>query len=58
MDSLRKLFVIIFGLSFGMFTSIMVMINGWGLQPKSWWWIIGVYLIGQSFAMLLIQLGK
>lgn len=24
---------------------IMVMIYGWGLQPKNWWWIIGVGLI-------------
>ena len=25
----------------GMIIAIMVMINGWGLEPKSWWWIIG-----------------
>lgn len=23
-------------------TQVIVMIFGWGLQPKSWWWIIGV----------------
>ncbi len=22
--------------------SVLVMIHGWGLQPQSWWWIIGV----------------
>lgn len=21
---------------------VLVLIYGWGLQPKSWWWIIGV----------------
>lgn len=23
------------------FVSVLVMIYGWGLEPKSWWWIIG-----------------
>jgi hypothetical protein len=22
--------------------SVLVMIHGWGLEPKSWWWILGV----------------
>lgn len=22
--------------------NVLVLIHGWGLTPKSWWWIIGV----------------
>lgn len=32
--------VFIFTLSVGI--EIVVLIYGWGLTPKSWWWIIGV----------------
>ncbi len=29
--------------------NVLVMINGWGLEPKSWWWIIGVGVFAQLF---------
>lgn len=29
----------------GMTLGILTMIHGWGLEAKSWWWIIGVGII-------------
>jgi hypothetical protein len=33
---------------------ILVMIQGWGLEPKSWWWIIGggVFI---KFALAILE---
>ena len=44
------------GILVSMTTSILVMINGWGLEPKSWTWIIGVYLVGSLFSSFLVAL--
>jgi len=33
--------VLIFGFIIGLALTIAVMIFGWGLEPKSWWWILG-----------------
>jgi hypothetical protein len=30
---------------------ILVLIHGWGLEPKSWWWIIG----GGIFLMVFLR---
>uniref|UniRef100_A0A6M3IS46 Uncharacterized protein n=1 Tax=viral metagenome TaxID=1070528 RepID=A0A6M3IS46_9ZZZZ len=57
MDALRKLVIVIFGLCIAVGLSILVMIKGWGLEPKSWWWIIGVGIFGQIFAQLIVKLG-
>ena len=35
--------------------SILVMIHGWGLEPKSWWWILGV---GIGVQVILRALGN
>jgi len=35
-----------------MVINILVMINGWGLEPKSWWWIIG----GTYFARTVVEI--
>lgn len=37
--------------------SIAIMVYGWGLEPKSWWWIIGGYagVIGVSSLTGIIQ---
>ena len=37
----------------GIAIGILVMIYGWGLEPKSWWWIIGggIGLRGVVFAV-------
>ena len=31
----------VFGFVLTIIISIAVMMYGWGLEPKSWWWIIG-----------------
>ena len=45
-----------------MATSILVMIYGWGLQPKSWFWIVFMYglglLIGSIFTVVAKKLEK
>lgn len=45
-----------------MATSILVMIYGWGIQPKSWFWIIFMYglglLIGSIFTVVAKKLEK
>ena len=38
--------------------SILVMINGWGLEPKSWWWIIGVGYGGLIFIHIIVEICK
>ncbi len=32
---------------------ILVMIYGWGMVPKNWYWIIGGGVLGQLFVRLL-----
>jgi hypothetical protein len=44
-DVLAMLFVV--SVSVGL--SVCVMMFGWGLQPKSWWWIIGVGIFATTF---------
>lgn len=58
MKSLQRFVIIMFGLFINVTTSILVMIYGWGLQPKSWAWIIGVYLLGHSIAIGLVEISK
>lgn len=38
---MNKFLLSIVGYVFVMGLSIMVMINGWGLEVKSWGWVIG-----------------
>ena len=52
-DEMRKVLLNIFGLSISVLTLIGVMIYGWGLEPKSWWWIIGMYLIGNISSVVI-----
>lgn len=33
--------------------NILVMMYGWGLQPKSWWWIIGVGIFINLFLRII-----
>lgn len=39
---LNKLVAIVSMFAISVGCSVCVMIYGWGLQPRSWWWIIGV----------------
>lgn len=57
MDALRKFLVSCFGLVLALGLSVLVMMKGWGLEPKNWWWIIGVGFFGQILAQVVIKLG-
>ena len=57
MNALRKFLVTVFGLSLAVLLSILVLIYGWGLEPKSWWWIIGVGVFGQIMAQVIARVG-
>ena len=35
--------------------TIGTMILGYGLWPKSWWWVIGLGVFGHIFAKVLID---
>jgi hypothetical protein len=58
MNAVRKVIVVLVGLALGIGTSVVVCIKGWGLEPKSWGWIIGAYLIGQMMAHMFVEIGK
>jgi RsiW-degrading membrane proteinase PrsW (M82 family) len=58
MNGLQRFLLYIFGLTTSVVTTILVMKNGWGLEPKSWWWIIGVYYIGKTIALIIIEVSK
>lgn len=38
---MSKFLSAIFLTSLMILITVLVMIHGWGLEPKSWWWIIG-----------------
>ena len=48
----------VFGFILTIIISIAVMINGWGLEPKSWWWIIGGGILLKFLVEILSQIAK
>lgn len=50
---MNKVFALLFVLCVMVGLQVMVMIYGWGLEPKNWWWIIGVGLFGQTFMRMI-----
>ena len=58
MDALRRMIIVLFGMMLSITISILVMINGWGLDPKSYWWIIGMGFLGQGSVQLIIRLAE
>ena len=38
---MQRAVVVLFGFILGLLLSIAILMYGWGLEPKSWWWIIG-----------------
>jgi len=53
MDALRRFLLLVFSVCLGVMCSIIAMIFGWGLEPKSWGVIIGVGVFGHIFASLM-----
>ena len=58
MDELRRLLIFLFGVATAIILSILVMIHGWGLEPVSYWWIIGVGVFLQIFLKVLTEIMK
>ena len=58
MNEVRKFVVLLFGIAIGLLTTIAVMIKGWGLEPKSWKWIIGIYLLGHFVSLIMMAIAK
>lgn len=56
--NVRKFLLGVFGVDVAIIVSILVMIKGWGLEPKSWGWIIGFYFLGRLFAYVIIEVAK
>ena len=46
--ALTELLALVFVISLSVGLSVLVSECGWGLQPKSWWWIIGGGVFGQT----------
>jgi predicted membrane protein len=42
MDELRKIIISLVSISVAIWLSVLAMVHGWGLEPQSYWWIIGV----------------
>ena len=57
MEVLRGFLVQLFGVFFAMAVGILIMIKGWGLEPKSWWWIIVIGFFGHLIAQVIIHIG-
>ena len=55
---MTKLIVVLFGFTLTLIVSIWTMIYGWGLEPKSWWWIIGGGIFIRIMIALMEQIGK
>lgn len=50
-----RVLAIMFVLCLCVASSICVMMFGWGMTPKNWWWIIGVGVFGQTVLSSLAQ---
>jgi hypothetical protein len=50
---MQKILSQLFVLSCIVGLQVSVMIFGWGLQPKSWWWIVGGGIFGATALRVL-----
>jgi predicted membrane protein len=57
MEAIKSGLIALFGVVLSITVSILVMIHGWGLEPKSWWWIIPISFFGQISAQIIVQIG-
>lgn len=51
---MNKFLALLFLLTLSVLGYIAVMIYGWGLEPVSWFWIIGVGVFFNTFVALVI----
>jgi len=57
-DELRKLFITIVCVTISIYLGILCMIYGWGIEPQSYFWIIGVGYAGRLILEIAIKLNK
>ncbi len=50
---MNKLLAILFVLTCIVALQVLIMMHGWGLEPRSWWWIVGGGVVGQTFLKAL-----
>ena len=55
---MKTFLLMLFGFIIVISTSVLVMIEGWGLEPKSWVWIIPLNFFGHLFAQIIFEVGK
>lgn len=58
MRALQQIVIMLFGIGIAMAVGVITMIKGWGVEPQSWWYILGFSFLGHVFAQLIIALGK
>lgn len=58
MNAIRRILVGLFALATAITFNVLVMQYGWGLEPRSWGWIIGVGLSGNMVAQILFEVAK
>ena len=58
MKLIRQLVIGVFGLCLAVTVSILTAIKGWGLEPKSWFWIIGVSFVGHTISQIIFEIAK
>jgi len=51
--NVEKFLALLFIIAVSVTASILTFIYGWGLQPKSWTWIIGVGFFVQVFLYMV-----
>jgi uncharacterized membrane protein YjjB (DUF3815 family) len=52
---LSKFLALLFVILIAVGMQILTYIYGWGMQPRSWVWIIGVGVFGHMFSMMIAQ---
>lgn len=50
---MEKVLSQLFLVSLAVGTTVLTMMFGWGLQPKSWWWIVGCGVFANTAIRLL-----
>lgn len=58
MEGFRTLTIVLFGFIISMAIGIFVMIHGWGIEPKSWWWIIGGGILARFIVEVMMAFGR
>lgn len=58
MEAVKSLIIACVALVFAVVMQILVMINGWGMEPKSYFWIIGIGLGSSFMTQIFVEIAK